>query len=218
MKTHFLIASLVVSLAPSAFSQQLIAESISTPNANGNVLYLTYIPGYDGVALGKGNMAVDYAMALGEGSFGGVEGSNAWGYYTYAGGAYSMALGYWTGNVDSYSIALGSKNLSSASVGNPVPGWFEDSVLFELGNGEPTSYDWYRPNLSNAITTLKNGQTTLINKAWLNRDSGASATSDPSPATTDSGGNALVVDGHTVLNGKVIITVPQGDISMGIYQ
>jgi hypothetical protein len=31
-------------------------------------------------------------------------------------------------------------------------------------------------------------------------------------------GRALVVEGHTVLRGKVIIEVPQGDISMGIYE
>jgi hypothetical protein len=39
---------------------------------------------------------------------------------------------------------------------------------------------------------------------------------DPA-ATTDSGGEALVVEGHTRLKGKVIIEQPQGDISMGIY-
>ena len=32
-----------------------------------------------------------------------------------------------------------------------------------------------------------------------------------------SGGNALVVDGHAILNGKVVMAVPQGDISMGAY-
>jgi len=134
-----------------------------------------------------------------------------------------MSLGYLTATANDYAIALGSKNLCPSNGTIAPAGWYEDSVLFELGNGEPQQYGdaamewWNRPSLSNAITTLKNGQTTLINKAWLKRSSGTSATSDPSSATTDSGGNALVVDGHTVLNGKVIITVPQGDISMGIY-
>jgi hypothetical protein len=91
--------------------------------------------------------------------------------------------------------------------------------LFELGNGAPEyAVDFWSSNYSNAITTLKNGQTTLTNKAWLNRDSGISATADPSSATTDSGGEALVVEGHTRLKGKVTIEEPQGDISMGIYQ
>ena len=36
--------------------------------------------------------------------------------------------------------------------------------------------------------------------------------------TTNSAGNALVVNGDTVLNGKVTVATPQGDISMGNYQ
>lgn len=76
---------------------------------------------------------------------------------------------------------------------------------------------------SNAITTLKNGQTTLTNKAW-NADNSVPAGNE------NSHGQALVVEGHsllkgnttiqgnTVINGRVTITVPQGDISMGIYQ
>lgn len=38
------------------------------------------------------------------------------------------------------------------------------------------------------------------------------------PSTPVGEGNALVVDGHAVLNGKVIIAHPQGDILMGIYK
>ncbi len=72
------------------------------------------------------------------------------------------------------------------------------------------------------MTVLMNGQTTLTNKEWKMATTAvpnapATALADPTSAT-DSGGNALVVDGHAVLNGKVIISVPQGDISMGIYQ
>ena len=84
--------------------------------------------------------------------------------------------------------------------------------LFRVGNGSSG-------NLSDALTVLKSGQTTLTNKIWKSRDTlTVPATADPSETdTTDSGGNALVVDGHTVLNGKVTISVAQGDISMGIY-
>jgi len=84
--------------------------------------------------------------------------------------------------------------------------------LFRVGNGTATT------TRSDALTTLWNGQTTLTNKEWK-----ANVTANPTqllvdpPSTTDSGGNALVVDGHTILNGKVVISVPQGDISMGIY-
>lgn len=80
--------------------------------------------------------------------------------------------------------------------------------LFRLGNGTNTAR-------SDAMSVLKNGQTTLTNKEWK-----AAVTADPTkylddPAsTTDSGGNALVVDGHTRLKGKVLIQ-PQGDLSMG---
>ena len=74
--------------------------------------------------------------------------------------------------------------------------------------------------LGNSLTekTSVFGQTTLTNNPWKTRIVTVSPLADPTPATNDSGGNALVVDGHTVLNGKVIISVPQGDISMGIYQ
>ncbi len=124
-----------------------------------------------------------------------------------------------------YSIAIGSKNLSFPSnygfeeVYHDY--WVEDAILFELGNGIPSGQDYgnsFVYDLSNAITTLKNGRTTLTNKAWLNRDSSISPTADPSVETTDSGGEALVVEGHTRLKGKVTIEQPQGDISMGIYQ
>ena len=90
-------------------------------------------------------------------------------------------------------------------------GWIEESALLEVGNGNP---DATKFDTSNAITTLKNGQTTLTNKAWKANITAPLA--DPIP-TTDSGGNALVVEGHTVLKGKVVIEQAQGDISMGIY-
>ncbi len=81
--------------------------------------------------------------------------------------------------------------------------------LFRIGNGISVT------NRSDALTILKNGETTLNNKAW--KENPGAPLLDPA-STTDSGGNALVVNGHTVLNGKVIITHAQGDISMGIYQ
>jgi len=151
------------------------------------------------------------------------------GYRNRAFGEYSYAMGYQataTGNgayahgvgVDAaaFAIAMGSFNLGHYGLITPVSDyqWLENSPLFELGNAKPD----YTENASNAITTLKNGQTTLTNKAWKNRGSSVSATSDPSPASTDSGGQALIVEGHTLLKGKVILEAPQGDISMGIYQ
>lgn len=237
MKTASLVALLALGFAPSAFSQNLIATSIrastSSPSTCLIALGESSYADTSGVAIGLRAYSTSNALALGGysndayGDYSVVIG----GYENYAGGAYSYALGnmteawsndslaygYYIATSSDFSIALGSKNLSSGSFGSN-DGWLEDAVLFELGNGEPTGSDHYRYGLSNAITTLKNGQTTLTNKAWLNRDSGTSATADPSSATTDSGGEALVVEGHTRLKGKVIIEQPQGDISMGIYQ
>jgi len=184
--------------------------------------YSTYARS-NSVAIGDGNWADgDHSSAIGG------RGNAANGFCSYALGAasyvssnQSLAWGYYAGTMYDYSIALGSKNLGS-NMDLLVEGWQEDAVLFELGNGTPggmwSDYDSNRLGLSNAITTLKNGQTTLTNKAWLNREQSVSATADPSPDDTDSSGEALVVEGHTRLKGKVIIEQPQGDISMGIYE
>jgi len=125
----------------------------------------------------------------------------------------SVASGFWTKASASQALALGSLNLGSAT---SADSWVETDPLLELGNGNaPRS--WVEPdavNRSNAITTLKNGQTTLTNKAW--KANGLAPLADPG-LDTASGGEALVVEGHTRLKGKVIIEQAQGDISMGIY-
>lgn len=82
----------------------------------------------------------------------------------------------------------------------------------EVGNGYP-----WGDNLSNAITTLVNGQTTLTNRYWT------SSTPAVVPGEYHaSAGEALVVEGHaelkgnatiegtTTLNDKVILAQPQG--------
>ena len=241
MKTNLLVASLALSLAPSAFSQQVTAESVRSPNASGSLYSLVALgapTGYSGgsvfademgIAIGAGAYAGWSAVALGEGNM--AEGDYSaviGGYWNYAAGdnsyalgnmasawsSNSLAYGYYTGTSSDYSIALGSKNLGSYTYGyqSLSDGWEEDAVLFELGNGAPSGSDHYRYGLSNAITTLKNGQTTLTNKSWMS--------SEPLAVTAQiySGGEALIVEGHTRLKGKVIIEQPQGDISMGIYQ
>ena len=240
MKIFALLAGVSLSLSPCAFSQQLIAESIASPSANpgmGSILTLgsnastlqygiavgVYASAdYGGIAIGSGSQAGQGSIALGGRALGGS--STALGSLTVAEGVCSVASGYAICASSDYSIALGSKNLSFPSdyvYGVGGDGWNEDAVLFELGNGTPNGQDYaggFIYDLSNAITTLKNGRTTLTNKAWFNRDSSVSPTADPSPETTDSEGEALVVEGHTRLKGKVTIEQPQGDISMGIYQ
>ena len=135
------------------------------------------------------------------------------GCYNLATGAGAYALGNKLTSSSAYCFAVGSQNLSASNSITPVgaTGWLEESALLEVGNGNPNAATF---ETSNAITTLKNGQTTLTNKAWKANPSAPLADPDP---TTDSGGNALVVEGHTVLKGKVVIEQVQGDISMGIY-
>lgn len=102
------------------------------------------------------------------------------------------------------SVVVGTFNQEFPSA---LSSWSEDGPAFVVGNG------WMTTSRSNAIETLKNGETTLINKAW--------DANEPLEEPVEAGmaeGRALVVDGHTVLNGKVIISEPQGDISMGIYE
>ncbi|MCX6875379.1 MAG: hypothetical protein NTW21_16460 [Verrucomicrobia bacterium] len=134
-----------------------------------------------------------------------------------ASGEYSYAMGSGVISSSAYNFAIGSQNLSCSNSITPIgdTGWIEESALLEVGNGNPDATTF---ETSNAITTLKNGQTTLTNKAWKARPVTTSPLADPSAATTDSDGNALVIEGHTVLKGKVVIEQAQGDISMGIYE
>ncbi|MCX6865685.1 MAG: hypothetical protein NTV46_05590 [Verrucomicrobia bacterium] len=125
----------------------------------------------------------------------------------------SIAAGFWTTAPSAHAVALGSLNLALGSDPNE---WVENDPLFELGNGYAPR-NWTEPDAStrsNAITTLKNGQTTLTNKQW--KAHASTPLADPA-AGTASGGEALVVEGHTRLKGKVVIEQAQGDISMGIY-
>ncbi len=129
-----------------------------------------------------------------------------------ASGDYSYGFGLFNSPNAAASISLGS----AAIGGGTTNTWIDTDPLFELGNTLIDISIPLEPTIgrTNAITTLKNGQTTLTNREW--KANSGTPLGNP-PSTTDSGGNALVVDGHTVLNGKVIISVPQGDISMGIY-
>ena len=147
----------------------------------------------------------NYALGVGSAALGGQ--------MNMASGNYSVAMGSKVTSSSAYSFAIGSQNLSSSNSITPIEDteWLEESALLEVGNGNPDAATF---ETSNAITTLKNGQTTLTNKAWKANPSAPLADPDP---PTDSGGNALVVEGHTVLKGKVVIEQVQGDISMGIY-
>jgi hypothetical protein len=132
--------------------------------------------------------------------------SRAMGTAVIASGDASTAIGLTVKSQSIGEVVLGMSNLTEASA-NPTS-WVATDALFRVGNG-------FGAELSDAITTRKHGETTLTNKYWKANSSAPLA--DPSEAN-DAGGSALVVDGHTTLNGKVTITAAQGDISMGIYQ
>lgn len=154
-------------------------------------------------------LETSYAQGDNSSAIGGV-GSTALGFS-------SLSSGYWTKAKSAYSVALGSLN-SAPSGSSSI--WVETDALFELGNGwaardstEPSST--YR---SNAIITLKNGHTTLTNKAWK-AYVGASGDplANPPGTTTDNGGEALLIEGHAHVKGRLTLDHPQGDLSMGIY-
>lgn len=204
-------------------STNSVAIGLNSPVSSGN----------GSVALGAGTANGDYSLASGFGAQttlrSGValgesakaqaqEGfathhSTAAGYRSIAMGSgttqaqYSVAIGLGT-EIRSYSgVALGTfNNVQYGSLTSPVG----TDTLLVVGNGT----GWTGPERSDAILTLKNGKTTLINKTW----SSSTPLADPNTSdTTDANGVALRVQGHTELQGKVTIAVPQGDIDMGIY-
>jgi len=136
------------------------------------------------------------------GSFAVAEGSHA-----SASTHYAMALGSYTSARTNNEVVIGRYNVESTANAT----WAEQDALFRLGNGSSTAR-------TDALSVQKNGTTTLINKEWNSAYTTDEDTAlDDPAATTDNGGDALVVRGHTRLKGKVVIEVAQGDISMGIY-
>ncbi|MGC4015046.1 MAG: hypothetical protein QM755_11110 [Luteolibacter sp.] len=229
---EYSMATNVESLALGAYSYSngLGAVTIGGGESDGDYSFATTF----GLATGQLAIAMGGSTATGEGSvaLGGYD-TTYWPLANYATGENATSLGgisnsstgfasfssgNWSRANAAYSIALGSLNKGS---GSSATNWVETDSLLELGNGyaprgsgEPSS-----TLRSNALTTLKNGQTTLSNKFW----NASSPTDIPSNATESSNGQALVVEGHaeikgnTVLEGKVTLAQPQGDISMGVY-
>lgn len=142
-----------------------------------------------GTASGSDSTAMSYGTASGSNSTAMSNGTAA--------GIYSTAAGY-NAKANSYSsVSFGRYNTN----GGNAAAWVETDPLLLVGNGTGSSA------LTNALATLKNGQTTLTNKAWK---------ANPSVAldATNSNGEALVVEGNSRLRGKVTLEQPQGDIPM----
>lgn len=191
-----------------------------------------YASGVYSTAASGGSASEAYSVGLSEGSASGASSTalstgRAGGTYAVAGsaaeavgdvstafsggraeGGYSFAVGLEVTAGSLSSVALGRYNVLD-QMANPA-GWVETDTLFSVGNGTGTQNN----ARSSAISILKNGRTSLVNKHWNSQLPLAT----PANASASSSGNALVVDGHAVLNGKVTISQPQGDINMGIYQ
>lgn len=118
---------------------------------------------------------------------------------------YSQALAIGGKTTFGYEHVLGMFNRIEDSANPAWQGYL--SPILRVGNG---TSDVHRRD---ALTMRKNGQTNLRNFYWNPSVPLAVATGSES-----SGGEALVVEGHTRLRGRVIIEKPQGDISMGIYE
>ena len=203
-------------------SQATGVHSFSSGAANASGAYSS-AHGNSATASGSYSLARGFNV-LASGAYSLAIGSSAW-----ATGALSTALGeasFARGNysfTQGVSVAANSMNEvvlgSAAQAGSSRPNlWYDHDAIFRLGNGDLfAAYSSYYDK-SDALTVLKNGHTTVGNKYWRRAVAqNANATLSNPPSLTDHDGEALVVDGHTRLRGKVVIEQPQGDISMGIY-
>ncbi len=153
----------------------------------------------------------DYSRAFGQHAESGGRHASASGYDVKSSGNQSMAYGAYLRANSAHEIVLGYHNERTLNASPITPVLTE--ALFRVGNG---FWDLDFPQIdgpSDAITTLKNGRTRLKNVFWDEQ----SPLELPEGALPASGGEALVVEGHTLLRGRVVIEAAQGDISMGVY-
>ncbi|WOO42093.1 hypothetical protein [Rubellicoccus peritrichatus] len=171
-------------------------QSVSTaPGADHSFIFGQYsgATGYRSFVFGAG------ITASGNDTFVSGLSINASGDHTSAFGENLQAQG-------SHQFVIGLNNIAQ---GNSTQ-WIDSDDLLIVGNGIDGT------NPSNALAVQKNGQSTLTNRYW---DSVNPTTipADPdllTPEDESSAGNALVVDGHTLLKGRVVIAEAQGDIPM----
>ncbi|MEM1203040.1 MAG: hypothetical protein AAGN66_07410 [Acidobacteriota bacterium] len=203
-------------------SGAVLASGDNTIAAGKNAVAIgdsTFAMGEHSTAIGlKAAASAPHSLALGSHSRALAGGSMAMGWGAVASGGFSSASGAHSESKGDYSMAAGTDLvaysrseialgfLNRFSEGDRYA-WRPLDTLLTLGNGDAAS-----GSRSNAIETLKNGRTTLTNKYW------AATAPGLVPVDADaSSGEALVVEGHTRLKGRVILEQPQGDISMGIF-
>lgn len=140
-----------------------------------------------------------------------------------ANGSHGTALGKARVYAD-YGTAIG-EGVDAGTAGTSVTGRFnklqqytyastEEGTMqqFVVGNGTGDA----DADRSNALVVERAGLTTLTNKSWkanVTANPGEELADPPSPTNNDRGGDALLVEGHTRLKGKILIQ-PQGDLSM----
>lgn len=153
---------------------------------------------------------VSEATVWGAGNMVAADYGTVWGITSTVEGIGGTAWGRGSQAISIYSTVLGSYNerIHTNWEGHI---WNELDSVLEVGIGVDSQ------NRLNALSILKNGKTTLTNKAWKAELEGADPLGDPIDMTNSSGGNALVVEGHAVVKGKLTLVEAQGDISMGIY-
>ena len=128
------------------------------------------------VVIGNGTASGTSAVAIGLGS-------------STASGNKSVALGEGTRALTYAESALGIFN---ASASGDATQWIGTDTLLSLGNGTSSG------SRSDALRVLKNGKLTVTNKTW---NSGTPLADPNTGDSTDSGGDALDVKGHTTLEG-----------------
>jgi Beta-propeller repeat/Head domain of trimeric autotransporter adhesin len=153
--------------------------------------YRSFIGGASPIS--DGNSVLIKSEVSGHSSF-------AWGSALFVTGRYSHSFGSLNtvsaDNSTAFGTRIDAQSNNSFVLGrwNKIQGsptsWVTTDDLFVVGNGDSTGAR------SNALTTLKNGQTTLTNKEWKTNNNVALSPSN-------SNGEALVVEGHTRLNGTL---------------
>lgn len=159
--------------------------------------------GSSSTALGYDNTASGYAsMALGRGTTASGNHANAMGRFSVASGDNAIAIGTNTVAESNNSLAVGSYNVGG---GNPT-NWVATDPLFELGNGTGTA------NKSNAITVLKNGNTTINGQLTIDGDNQGAGIGYTLPAQDGAANQIMSTNGSGVLSW---INPPSGSDNLG---
>ena len=140
--------------------------------------------GYTSTAMGIYSTASgNYAVSMGANSTASGSYSTTMGSHTQASGDYSTALGAYTTAPSGYETVLGRYNTDYTPVSNFS--WDNNDRLFVIGNGT------LNVNRSNALTILKNANTTIGGSLMIN----GNGSSYSFPTGRGSSGQILVSDG-----------------------